>query len=287
MNCESVRERMGLLLDGQLTAEQQAALRAHLETCPDCAREYTSLQALAARIEKSDPGADAKAPGPLWDAIRAELATVQIPRSRHGRLYRFFRRPLSAAASILVLIGLGVLAGTWLTGSARPAEAAVVDYSILLNNLSGDVNAAFDRFINYYKAQPIDVNTAHKAAPALSFSLPPELAGGYRLKQVYRLKFGKAPGVAARYSRDGEPLMVFFHPPVDKTRLGTHRDQPCHVGHTHGYKVEVGAWRLLHFTDPTTCHCVLSNLDPQTQLVPILQAVAPQFSEDQADRVHE
>jgi len=85
--------------------------------------------------------------------------------------------------------------------------------------------------------------------------------------------------VAAIYRRGNEPLVVLFHPPVDLTNLGVHRQSHCVVGGRFGHKVEVGPWRLIHFTDPTTCHCLLSRLDAGPELLEVMAAIAPSFTE--------
>jgi hypothetical protein len=286
MDCKTAQEWLGALLDGELSDQERLLLEKHLQACSSCDAEREQLQAMVHHLQTCDRHANVNAPTQLWSSIEKELDRPARELGRAERMFRLFRKPIAAAASLALVLGLGILFAAWVTESARPAQAAGVDYSILLNNLSGDVNAAFERFIQYYKAQPIDVADAQRAAPALSFSLPPELPGGYRLEQVYRLRFGTAPGVAAQYRRGDEPLMIFFHPPVDKERLGVHREQPCLVGHTHGHKVEVGAWRLVHFTDQTTCHCLLSTLNVESELPAVFAAVAPKFGGGEGGHGH-
>ncbi|MFO7956435.1 MAG: zf-HC2 domain-containing protein [Candidatus Brocadiia bacterium] len=46
MNCENVKERLGTLLDGELDAAEEAAVRAHVEACPRCAAELDELESL-------------------------------------------------------------------------------------------------------------------------------------------------------------------------------------------------------------------------------------------------
>jgi hypothetical protein len=75
--------------------------------------------------------------------------------------------------------------------------------------------------------------------------------------------------------RDGELVGVIFHPPVLKEQFGTHDDRDCVIGKHRGHAVEVGEWSLVHVTDPTTCHCVLSRLDHERELADVLPLVAP------------
>jgi len=105
------------------------------------------------------------------------------------------------------------------------------------------------------------------------------------LKDVFILRIGSQPGVVARYDRQGELLAAVFHPPVRKEDFGSHKDYQCVVGQHRGHAVSVGGWTMVHVTDPTTCHCVLSRLD-QSELPSILQAVAPDLGET-ANHAHE
>jgi Putative zinc-finger/HEAT repeats len=43
MNCQNCRDHMAELADGKLDAETAASMRAHLDSCPDCARDYATL----------------------------------------------------------------------------------------------------------------------------------------------------------------------------------------------------------------------------------------------------
>jgi hypothetical protein len=58
--------------------------------------------------------------------------------------------------------------------------------------------------------------------------------------------------------------------------MGVHRQSCCHVAGREGQRVEVGPWQLIHFTDPSTCHCLLSLLDEASQAA-VFAAVAPNF----------
>jgi len=88
-------------------------------------------------------------------------------------------------------------------------------------------------------------------------------------------RFGDAPGLAARYERGDEFLAAIFHKPVQCMNQDSNRALPCVVGEHRGRKVSVGDWSMVHVTDPTTCHCVLSRLDEAVELPLILDAVAP------------
>ena len=51
MNCENALELMNRELDGALTEAESAALRAHLDACPDCRETWRQLHELDALLE--------------------------------------------------------------------------------------------------------------------------------------------------------------------------------------------------------------------------------------------
>ena len=137
-----------------------------------------------------------------------------------------------------------------------------------------------------YGAQELTPTQTKQHAPDLNFEVPETLPGGFRLKSAYGLRIQDAPGIAAEYSRDGEFLGVIFHSPVHREDYGTHKDSPCVIGKHRGHKVEVGPWKLMHFTDLTTCHCVLSRLMEDGELPAIVAAVAPDLHTDSRQHDH-
>ena len=172
-------------------------------------------------------------------------------------------------------IGLGIFGLVW----TEPTASAAVDYSVLLDALPLDPHKAFRKFLSHYNARESSALEAKRYAANLNFDVPEVLPCGFRRETVYVLRFGDLPGVAASYQRDGEFLGVVFHRPVQKENFGPHKDYPCMVGHHEGHKVSVGQWKLVHLMDPTTCHCVLSRLDEQTELPGVMAAVAPGLPE--------
>lgn len=286
MNCQQIKEQLGLYVDGELAVDAKTHVEAHLASCDACSCELRTLQELAGAMSRCEPIC---VPTGLWTAIENGLkASDRTPRYRSMR----FRVPrivgIAAAVLIAVLGGYALLQRG--PDFATPAQAATVDFGVLLDHLATDPRGAFDRFVSYYHAKPATVAAAKTHAPKLNFDVPETLPGDFRLESVYTLDFGGSPGVAARYSHNGEFLGALFHPPVLKEDFGTHRDYDCIVGQHRGHSVEVGGWRLVHLTDATTCHCILSRLDPIAELPAVMAAVAPQRapgSDDQAADSHE
>jgi hypothetical protein len=65
-----------------------------------------------------------------------------------------------------------------------------------------------------------------------------------------------------------------------------HRESQCHVAGRGGQCVEIGPWQLIHFTDATTCHCLLSRLTNPDELHAVLAAVSPDFTTTQPAHHH-
>lgn len=271
MNCETTERQLGAYVDGEVSPTLREQIESHVTQCPACQAELRELRELAVTLAR----ADALAPPPgLWVAIERRLQPSARPRRR------FFdalsRRPaLALAACIAVVVGLGLIGLPWTTDQGSQVHAAAIDFSLLLDALQHDAVVAFDKFLAQYHAKPASPSEAKRFAPALNFELPQVLPGGFQLEATYVLRFGDNPGVAGRYMRNGEFLGVLFHPPVLQEDFGTHGDHECVVGKHRGHKVPVGEWSLVHLTDATTCHCLLSRLDEGTEIPAVMAAVAP------------
>lgn len=279
MACEGIHDRLGAFLDGELPPGEVARVRAHVAACAACAAELGELRRLAERIR---PGDAIELPAELWPSIEDRLC-AQEARSR--RAARWFRFPigirLAAAAAIVLMVG-AIALGLF----ARPtASASEINFSVLLDELSLDVDAAFKRFVELHSGRRSTAEQARRFGSSLNFAIPSELSGGFRLKEVYLLRIGSQPAVAARYDRQGEFLAAIFHPPVQKEDFGSHKDYECVVGPHRGHAVSVDRWTMVHVTDATTCHCVLSRLG-HAELAPILRAVAPDLGET-ANHAHD
>ncbi len=271
MICDQVREQLGAHLDGELSPDDRASIIAHLAECDACRQDSNDLRHIASELASTGP---VDVPNTLWTATQrrlgSNLAAMRKPRGRW-----MHRRPFAAAAGFLLLVGLGTILFTWPDNGAGRAEAATINFGIILDTLPLDAEKAFRDFLELYNAERIPVTKAEEYAPRLNFALPDTLEGGFQRDSVYGLRFGKEVGIAVRYSREGEFLMAVFHPTIHIEDHGVHTDYPCMIGETCGHKVQVADWALVHVTDPTTCHCILSRLDEETELPAVLTALAP------------
>lgn len=273
MACRPFNQWIGPYVDGELPAADREGLEDHLKSCAACRQELARQRDLASKLSVR---AAVTLPDALWPAIERRLAKTDAPPGRRCvRPVRMRRTPLALAAALVMAVGLGLFGAAW---SETRAQASPLNFGVLLDALPLDAPKAFRKFLVYYSARELAPVNAKIFAPELNFELPETLPGGFRLDTVYGMHFGSEPGIAARYLRNGEFMAAIFHRPVQQEDFGTHRDRPCVIGQHRGHKVQVGEWKLVHLTDPTTCHCVLSRLDEETELPEVLAAVAPDSS---------
>ena len=102
MTCDAAQLLIEEDLDGTLSAEQAAALHAHLRECPECARAREDLRRIDAALARpsESPVGDA-----AWEAMVAQAASRAAPPpfARGLRLVV----PLAAAAALVLVCWLG------------------------------------------------------------------------------------------------------------------------------------------------------------------------------------
>ncbi|MFQ8837563.1 MAG: anti-sigma factor family protein [Oscillospiraceae bacterium] len=90
MNCENALELMNRELDEALTAEESAALQAHLDACPDCRETWRQLHELDALLQESE----LEPPAALHEGVMRAIRQGQKgSRAAHGFPLRPLRRP--------------------------------------------------------------------------------------------------------------------------------------------------------------------------------------------------
>lgn len=110
MNCDSVITAIPFYFYGELPAEQEEALEAHVERCPGCRRELERHKTVAAALDRSC----VEPPPALLSQCRQDLMRSVTPMARAFSPVRFFqtafsrlRQPLGA----LALVALGYFSG--------------------------------------------------------------------------------------------------------------------------------------------------------------------------------
>lgn len=275
MSCELTKRQLGLYVDKELSAAERNEVEAHLESCSSCRADLAELRELVGEIAKP---VSASVPDSLWGNIERRLDQTEqpCPSAQPVRRLRLRSSPWAIAAAIVLAVGVGWLG---LSSMNTTAHASTVDFEMLLDALPLDARKAFDKFLVRYDATLTTPVAAKLAASDLNFDTPAVLPGGFRLQSVYELRIGSVTGIAAAYDRDGEFLAAVFHPPMKYEKIGSHKDYSCVIGERSGHKVQVGQWMLVHLTDPTTCHCLLSRLDEQTEMPAVMGAIAPELPE--------
>ncbi len=119
MLCEQAREHLSAYLDKELSADLSAAVRSHLDTCPDCRRLFEGLRATADLLARLPVRA---APEGLAGDVMREMQRRSIlgsPETAAGqphertlaiRRARSWPRALAVAATLLLAAGIGLFA---------------------------------------------------------------------------------------------------------------------------------------------------------------------------------
>ncbi len=97
MNCENALELMNRELDEALTAEESAALQAHLDACPDCRETWRQLHELDALLQESE----LEPPAALHDGVMRAIRQEQ----RKPRRAWLPAAAIAAAAALVLLAG--------------------------------------------------------------------------------------------------------------------------------------------------------------------------------------
>ncbi len=274
MCCELIERKLGRYVDKELSVAERDEVGTHLGFCSSCRAELEELRELAGGIAKP---VSVKVPDSLWERIERRLDQPARAASPPGPVRRLRLRsvPWAIAASVILVIGLGMFG---LSSLDTTAHASTVDFGVLLDALPLNAQKAFRKFLVRYDAKLTTPVAAKRVASDLNFRTPATLPGGFRLQGVYELRIGGTKGIAAAYDRDGEFLAVVFHAPMKHEKFGSHESSPCVIGKRCGHKIQVGEWKLVHLTDPTTCHCLLSRLDEQNEMPAVMSAIAPKLS---------
>lgn len=98
--CENYQELISRMVDGDLSAKEEADLARHIESCPDCAALYHAFSAISNRI-----GEDLEeSPFDLRDNVMAEIHRAEI--RRRNRIPNILRSVLSVAACVALIVGV-------------------------------------------------------------------------------------------------------------------------------------------------------------------------------------
>ena len=150
MRCEQARDRIGLLVDGELSTPDAEALTAHAAECPDCARYRDDLTRLRGHLLLMREEVPARLAARVSAALSVEASDNIVPRSSslRERLISVTAPHLRMVAAILLACMVSA-AGTalWLQrsddGTTRAREALAAHVRSLLQDTPVQV-ASFD-----------------------------------------------------------------------------------------------------------------------------------------------
>ncbi len=119
MLCEQARGHLSAYLDKELTADLSAAVRAHLDTCPDCRRLFEDLRATVDLLARLPVRAAPE--GVAGDVMREmeRRSLLESPETAAGQPHertlaiqraRPWPRALAVAATLLLAAGIGLFA---------------------------------------------------------------------------------------------------------------------------------------------------------------------------------
>ncbi len=98
--CENYQELISRMVDGDLSAREEADLARHIETCPDCVALFQAFSVLSGQINEDLE----ESPFDLRDNVMAEIRREEI--RRRNRIPTVLRSVLSAAACVALIVGV-------------------------------------------------------------------------------------------------------------------------------------------------------------------------------------
>ena len=131
-NCEYYEELIGAALDGEITAEEDKELRAHLESCEACRSFYEAMQAISGTDDAlGDVPEDFTAN--VMARVHEAAAPAEKPVKRKAGIARLVTRygALAAAAAVAIWAGVtfgGTFAAKGASSTARE-ESEIAMYS--------------------------------------------------------------------------------------------------------------------------------------------------------------
>jgi anti-sigma factor RsiW len=142
MNCTHAQERFLELLDPRLSEATTAEVRAHLASCPDCQREFSSLAQTLSAVDKlpaakPSPRVRANFYAMLEEeknsAASIRAAVVRRQRAARVTMWRWILSPVAAVAIALAGFHFGTRYGT---PASAPVATVPVDDSAMKRELA-------------------------------------------------------------------------------------------------------------------------------------------------------
>lgn len=131
-NCEYYEELIGAALDGEITAEEDKELRAHLESCEACRSFYEAMQAISGTDDALGDVPE-NFTANVMARVRETAAPAEKPAKKKASIQRLVTRcgALAAAAAVAIWAGVtfsGTFAAKGASSTARE-ESGIAMYS--------------------------------------------------------------------------------------------------------------------------------------------------------------
>lgn len=219
VNCASVQEHLSAFHDGELASALQAAVREHLESCPECAQKLAEFQELS-RMACQLPTPEV--PLGIWPQLEKKLATeVSAQQATRVHLIRRRRTWIGLATVALVVVTASTAAVVWLQQADDGHGHVAVNFGRYLDEFERNPDAAQQVLLTNYFGRAVSYDeavTKVRYQPAT----PQRLPNGLSRETICLLRMPCCTCVQAVYGReDGQQLAVFEH--AD--------DQPVWFGH--------------------------------------------------------
>ena len=131
-NCEYYEELIGAALDGEITAEEDKELRAHLESCEACRSFYEAMQAISGTDDALGDVPE-NFTANVMARVHEAAAPAEKPAKKKASIQRLVTRCGALAAAAAVAIWAGVtFSGTFAAKGASSAareESEIAMYS--------------------------------------------------------------------------------------------------------------------------------------------------------------
>lgn len=231
MICESVRELLSAFYDRELPTDREVEVRAHVETCPDCARrlvEFGQLTKLTTQLRNPI------VPAETWPAIESALDDPQ------GRRVGVFagglpRRSRFVVAASLILVASIAIVFYWMWRTYEPHTAMAAAFDVYLKDFQKSPVQSQRVLIDRYDGRPLELLRA-SSEPEFEPNAPEELPHGFARQGVYVLKMPCCTCTQTIYkNKSGAVLALFEHSEDQQVWFG---DRPriealCHDKPTH------------------------------------------------------
>lgn len=131
-NCEYYEELIGAALDGEITAEEDKELRAHLESCEACRSFYEAMQAISGTDDALGDVPE-NFTANVMTRVHEAAAPAEKPAKKKASIQRLVTRYGALAAAVAVAIWAGVtFSGTFAAKGASSTareESEIAMYS--------------------------------------------------------------------------------------------------------------------------------------------------------------